>query len=67
MDDFLAYLADTVESHFIKKTDCAGHNCVNSLQRNQPANHKSATGTVVNRKPDLPSCEISRSIYVLIW
>ena len=24
MDDFLAYLADTVESHFIKKTDFNG-------------------------------------------
>ena len=29
-----------------KNTYCAGCNCVNSLQRNQPANYKYATGTV---------------------
>ena len=41
-------------------------NCVNSLQRNQPAGYESETGTV-NHKPDLLSCEISLCIYVPIW
>ena len=45
---------------------CARHNCVNSLQRNQPADYKSATGTVCHG-PDLLSCEISLPIYALIW
>ena len=40
--------------------------CVNSLQRNQPADYKSETGTV-SHEPDLLSCEISLHIYVLIW
>ena len=45
---------------------CARRNCVNSLQRNQPADYKSATGTV-NHESDLLSCEISLLVYVLIW
>ena len=71
MDDFLAYLEDTVESHFIKKTDfngtVLGTIVLTAYKETNQQNHKSATGTVVNHKPDLPSCEISRSIYVLIW
>ena len=45
---------------------CAGRNCVNSLQRNQPANYKSAIGTV-NHESDLLSCEVSLGVHVLIW
>ena len=47
---------------------CAGRSCVNSLdvQRNQPADYKSATRTV-NHESDLLSCEISLRVDVLIW
>ena len=45
---------------------CAGRNCVNSLQRNQPADYKSTIRTV-NQESDLLSCEISLRVYVLIW
>ena len=53
---------------FIQITNCycAGRNCVNNLQRNQPADYKSAIGTV-NQESDLLSCEISLRVYVLIW
>ena len=48
-----------------KNTYCAGRNCINSLQRNQPENYKYATGTV-NHESDLLSCEISLGVHVLI-
>ena len=45
---------------------CGGRNCVNSLQRNHPADYKSGTRTV-NHESDLLSCEISLRVHVLIW
>ena len=46
---------------------CAGRNCVDSLERNQPANYKSAIGTVNHESDLLMNCEISLRVYVLIW
>ena len=70
MDDFLAYLADTVESHFIKNTDLNGTVLGTILL----TAYKETNQQIINlplelscHEPDLPSCEISRSIYVLIW
>ena len=51
MDDFLAYLADTVESHFIKKTDLNG--TINVLGIIALTAYKETSQQIINLKLEL--------------
>ena len=51
MDDFLAYLADNVESHFIKKTDLNG--TINVLGIIALTAYKETSQQIINLKLEL--------------